>query len=297
MTKGASLEIPLVSVIIPVYNRADLVERALESVKNQAHRPLELVVVDDGSTDASVAVIHRWKEKNADEQLRVRVLRQAHLGAPSARNLGMNKARGEFLQFLDSDDTIETEKIASQLAAIHVADADVAVSDIRYRFDDARANKVLNNGGELRSRLVRGWSISTPSPLIRATAVLGYVSWNERLQREQDVDFMFKTLMVANKTIYTPGAWCNYMHHDGDRISDRYSRTAPQFFLRIRSLIEFRYRLRKTLPTERRKMINQGIVFLGCQAARYWGGKLVRRLFGDAVAGRLKAIPLGRPID
>jgi glycosyltransferase involved in cell wall biosynthesis len=228
-------------------------------------------------------------------QLRVRVFLQAHSGAPSARNQGMKNAAGDFLQFLDSDDTIEPEKIASQVAAIQQANADVAVSDIKYRYDDARGNKVLNNGGDLRSKVIRGWSISTPSPLIRASAVAHYVAWNERLQREQDLDFMFKALMVANKTIYTPGAWCNYMHHDGDRISGR--RTAPQFFLRIRSLIEFRYRLRKILPAERRRMINQGIVFLGCQAARYWGGKLVRRLFGDAVAGRLKAIPLGRPID
>jgi glycosyltransferase involved in cell wall biosynthesis len=219
MTQGATPEIPLVSVIIPVYNRADLIERALESVKNQVYRPLELVVVDDGSTDDSVAVIHRWKDNNAADQLKVRVFQQAHRGAPSARNHGMNKARGEFLQFLDSDDTLEPEKIASQLAAIQDANADVAVSDFRYQYHDAREHKVITNGGDLRSRVVRGWSISTPSPLIRASALGGLVSWNERLDRQQDMDFMFKVLMVANKSIYTSGAWCNYVHHEGEQIS------------------------------------------------------------------------------
>jgi len=99
---------PLVSVIIPTYNRADLVAEALASVKAQTYRDFEIVVVDDGGTDGTCEVLSAWRE--------IRVLRHpGRRGVSAARNTGINAARGQWLAFLDSDDLWLPDKLARQM--------------------------------------------------------------------------------------------------------------------------------------------------------------------------------------
>ncbi|MBU4233654.1 MAG: glycosyltransferase family 2 protein [Proteobacteria bacterium] len=99
---------PLVSVIIPTYNRADLVRQALASVKAQTYRDFEIVVVDDGGTDGTYEVL------SADRDLRV-LRHPRRRGVAAARNLGVAAARGEWLAFLDSDDLWLPDKLARQI--------------------------------------------------------------------------------------------------------------------------------------------------------------------------------------
>jgi|SRR6267378_4283950 len=88
----------LVSVIIPTYNRAQLCKEAVESALSQTYHDIEVIVVDDGSTDSTREVVSHLDS-------RVRYLSQKNSGVSAARNLGMQSARGEFIAFLDSDDT------------------------------------------------------------------------------------------------------------------------------------------------------------------------------------------------
>jgi glycosyltransferase involved in cell wall biosynthesis len=100
--------VPLVSVIIPTYNRADLVQEALASVKAQTYRDFEIVVVDDGGTDGTFEALAAGPE--------LRVLRHpGRRGVAAARNLGVAAARGEWLAFLDSDDLWLPDKLARQI--------------------------------------------------------------------------------------------------------------------------------------------------------------------------------------
>lgn len=100
---------PVVSVVVPTYNRASYLARTLKSVKAQRDVPYEVIVVDDGSEEAILPVVRRsglkeWK-----------YLRQPHAGPAAARNLGMSLARGEFIALLDSDDVWYPGKLAKQL--------------------------------------------------------------------------------------------------------------------------------------------------------------------------------------
>ena len=102
---------PLVSVVMPVFDRIFCVADSIDSVLAQTHRDLECIVVDDGSTDGTPAMVH---ERYASEE-RVRVLAEAHAGAAAARNHGLRDARGEYVTFLDSDDVMPPTRIARQL--------------------------------------------------------------------------------------------------------------------------------------------------------------------------------------
>lgn len=95
---------PLVSAIIPTYNRAPLLARALDSVIAQQYRPIEVVLIDDGSTDDTPQVIERYLQELADARCSLIVHRQANERAPRARNNGMRLSQGPLIAFLDSDD-------------------------------------------------------------------------------------------------------------------------------------------------------------------------------------------------
>lgn len=99
------LQSELVSVIVPVYNRAKLVTRAIDSVLKQSRPPLEIIVVDDGSTDETPDVLRQYGSK-------IKIIRQAHRGVSAARNRGIRSARGQWIALLDSDDEWLPKKLA-----------------------------------------------------------------------------------------------------------------------------------------------------------------------------------------
>jgi glycosyltransferase involved in cell wall biosynthesis len=113
-------EAPRISAIIPVRDRAGLVGRAIDSVLRQTHPSFELIVVDDGSHDATPAVLSSYGA-------RLHALRLAPSGRSAARNAGIERARGEWIAFLDSDDAWLPDKLVRQ-AAYHEAHPEVAMS-------------------------------------------------------------------------------------------------------------------------------------------------------------------------
>lgn len=114
----------LVSTIIPVFNRATMLREAVASVLAQTWRPIEIIIVDDGSDDDSLAV---EEELVRDNPGIVRVLRQQNSGPGVARQYGLEAAKGEFIQFLDSDDLLLPQKFALQIAGLR-ADPEASIA-------------------------------------------------------------------------------------------------------------------------------------------------------------------------
>jgi glycosyltransferase involved in cell wall biosynthesis len=111
-TLGSPMVAGLVSVIVPIFNRQALVAPALDSILEQTYRPLEIVAVDDGSTDGTQEVLDRYADRFPDL---VTIIRQANSGPAVARNRALGRARGEFIAFLDSDDVWLPRKLELQL--------------------------------------------------------------------------------------------------------------------------------------------------------------------------------------
>ena len=104
----------LISVIVPIYNIVEYLPRCVNSIRRQTYRNLEIILVDDGSTDNSGALA----EKMALEDKRIRVFHKENGGSSSARNLGLSKANGDYIGFVDSDDYIEPEMYERLLAVM-----------------------------------------------------------------------------------------------------------------------------------------------------------------------------------
>jgi len=121
---------PTVSVIMPAYNARHYLHGAVESVLRQTFRDLELLVIDDGSSDETVTIA----EDFAGRDPRVRVLRQENAGPGPARNTGFRHARGHYFAFLDSDDEWDDTFLAEQVAVLELRpDVDVVIGNARHR--------------------------------------------------------------------------------------------------------------------------------------------------------------------
>ena len=105
----------LVSTIIPVYNRPEFLCDAVESVERQSYLRVEIVIVDDGSTDGTLAAAQLLKSNSA---IPIKVIHQSNFGPGVARQTGLEASRGEFIQFLDSDDLLLPGKFAAQVAEL-----------------------------------------------------------------------------------------------------------------------------------------------------------------------------------
>jgi glycosyltransferase involved in cell wall biosynthesis len=119
-----SADQPLVTAILPVFNREASIARAIESVLGQTYGNVELIVVDDGSTDGTADILARYSE-------RATILAQSNGGAYKARNLALRRARGELVAFVDSDDAWLPDKLARQVPLMRRPEVGLVFGDVR----------------------------------------------------------------------------------------------------------------------------------------------------------------------
>ncbi len=157
-----------VSVVIPMFNSATTIERALMSVANQSRPPREVIVVDDGSSDASTAVVEQWSKSN----ISVQVIKHAeNLGPSASRNTGWDLATGKFVAFLDSDDAWHPEKLRIQTQLMET-DETIALSGHQYDVgDDLRWPELADTDITLTTLSFRDFLIknrlSSPTVMLR----------------------------------------------------------------------------------------------------------------------------------
>ncbi|MDP6945990.1 MAG: glycosyltransferase family 2 protein, partial [Myxococcota bacterium] len=212
-----------VSVVIPTYNRAERLAASVDSCLEQTHDSVEVIVVDDGSTDETPEALAELERRWGSEHLRW--VRQDNQGACAARNTGMALATGEYLQLHDSDDLLMPDKFTEQVAALERTGADCAVSDILLVKDDAEHTPIreIRYGHDLREATAHYRHASIPTLLMRRSTFPAHLHWNTRLERFQDIDFVVRYFLSIEETVHTPGLHVLYVHHEGPQISDTYT--------------------------------------------------------------------------
>ncbi len=210
--------IPEVSVIIPSYNRSLFTLEAIESALRQSGVNVELIVVDDGSTDDTCERI----QKNYPQ---VRLFQELHKGGGAARNYGLNAANGKYIKFLDSDDLLSPNSLSRQVAFLNNHDADVCYGDWEF-FGNLDSPEVGNNALRTMGHpddtivaLLGSWWGPPSMYLIRSEFLYNHhVSWDETLKRNQDMDFFLKIAITAGVFSYIPGIVTKKRVHDLDMI-------------------------------------------------------------------------------
>jgi glycosyltransferase involved in cell wall biosynthesis len=219
---------PIVGVVIPAYNAERWIERTLRSALRQTYRALEILVVDDGSTDATGALAGSFAAADA----RVRVISVSNGGVASARNLGIEQSTAPFIAFLDADDLWHPTKIERQLASLTAASGEgIAATYALHRVIDsedrvvAREHGFICNGYALAQLLYAKFIGNGSSLLVRreaAVAVGGFdPTWAKRgLGGCEDLDFELK--LVAKYPISAvPHFLVGYRVYPGNMSSDR----------------------------------------------------------------------------
>ncbi len=183
-----------ISVIIPTYNRARFVTKAIDSVLSQTYKNYEIIVVDDGSTDDTRHALEPYQD-------RIRYIYQENRGVAAARNLGIKSSNGKWVAFLDSDDTWLPEKLSFQMECVTQSDAQVCFTNIIYESEpDEHTSLVPTEQKEMRYKLY-----GEPLEMVLDTSIKNYVQsmlvkrslfahvgyFDERLQIADDTRMIF----------------------------------------------------------------------------------------------------------
>lgn len=189
--KQESGSTPLISVIIPVYNRERTIEKALMSVLDQTYKNLEVIVVDDGSTDQTKAIILKQNDP------RIRLISQENQGACVARNTGIEAASGTFIAFQDSDDEWLADKLEKQMKVFQKEPGTDVVfcNAIKYISEiDKQGEKLVTDkrtGFVTRDDLQKRSLVSTQTMLLRSIC-LNEIRFDPQMPRLQDFDLVYR---------------------------------------------------------------------------------------------------------
>lgn len=212
----------LVSTIIPVYNRSGMLQEAVTSVLAQSYRPIEIIIVNDGSTDDTASVADALEKRYPDI---VKVLHGINAGPGMARETGRVVARGEFIQYLDSDDLLMANKFEFQVASLKKnPECGISYGVTRFRFADGGVlGRPWKRTGECITKLFpsmlveRWWGTSTP--LYRCSLLNAVGPWLD-LKNEEDWEYDCRIAAHGVTLDYVSEVISEERDHCGERLSN-----------------------------------------------------------------------------
>ncbi|MBO6556989.1 MAG: glycosyltransferase family 2 protein [Pseudomonadales bacterium] len=217
---------PLVSIIIPVYNRKRSVLDSVESCLNQDWDNIEIIIVDDGSTDDTASTIRSMLSKEWLGKP-IKLITQKNRGPSAARNNGFEKANGEFIQFLDSDDLLESQKISKQIAKLKESPDSAfcscygKLSASADNHESERIGLCTSNTRELAMKLVSDelHVMCTNAPLWRRDFLEKQPKWNEAISIGDDLEYHLRLVLASRTWTYCPEALFEVRAHETQRVS------------------------------------------------------------------------------
>lgn len=232
----------MVSIIIPCYNLEKYIFECLKSIEKSNYYPLEVIVVDDGSKDKSVEIISRFiQENNNFGEKQYTLIKQKNGGASSARNTGLLHAKGEYIAFIDGDDTIDANYITNMVQAIKFSNMDLCVSGVR---------EVDENGNQMKDFILEQCKIYDKDDLLlkidkqdfilcnlycklyRRDIIENYkIKMDTRLTVGEDISFNLDYYKVINSLVIINDCSYNYRIRSGSLIHNVTLPTKQKFVL------------------------------------------------------------------
>ncbi|XGV97092.1 MAG: glycosyltransferase family 2 protein [Leptolyngbya sp. BL-A-14] len=204
---------PLVSILIPCYNAEPWLAETLQSALNQTWQPLEIILVDDGSTDQSLTIAQSFQSS------KLKVIAQPNRGASAARNRALQEAQGEFVQYLDADDLLAPDKIERQMALLLAGNLDCVASGSWARFYTHYAEVVFqpqplwadfNAVDWLLCAWEGNWMMHPSAWLIPRTIGDRAGLWNESLSLNDDGEYFCRIVLASREIKFCADAKAYY---------------------------------------------------------------------------------------
>ncbi|NEQ81732.1 MAG: glycosyltransferase, partial [Moorea sp. SIO2I5] len=215
----------LVSVIIPTYNRAEMIEECISSVTAQTYRPIEIIVVDDGSTDNTKEILEEIKSKLSKSiEIELKILHVSNNGASSARNIGVKAAKGKWFQFLDSDDILLPKKLEKSIIIAKNKDADIVYSRAQFINEEGqRLNRFWGLPLDSTDNDYFNFSWQTMCPIYSRKALDIIGTWNESLTIGDDWEFCIRGVFSGLKTFFLNEVTSLYRVHTNGNLGSNIS--------------------------------------------------------------------------
>lgn len=284
---------PLISVIIPTYNRAYILSKAIESVLNQTFKDLELIVVDDGSTDETPYLVSKYP---------IIYVRKPHRGVSHTRNVGVLKAKGDFIAFLDSDDAFVEDKLEKQIKFFEkYPDYKIVQTDeIWYKGDKKINPKKIHQKAEgwFFDRAIKLCVVSISTVLIKREVFSEIGLFDEDFPVCEDYEFW---LRVALKM--PVGLIKEYLVVKSGGRPDQLSAMKGLDYYRVLALIKLFKNYQKDLKLEQKIMLfaeakkkfeifYRGAIKHGNLKKAFYLEKLFRNTFGESLISPYKSLKL-----
>ena len=205
------MNIPLVSVIIPLYNAEKHIKKCILSLYNQTYSNIEIIVVNDGSTDNSLSILSQIN-KNGE----IKIISQKNKGASAARNKGLSIAKGSYIQFLDADDNLPVNKIENQIKILRTYNFNPLILSFcawnhpLYNIDTTIFHHYENPIELLCDFFKKGTMLPLHSYLTPKTIANMAGLWNETLTRNDDGEWFARVISNSQKIIFCKNSTVYY---------------------------------------------------------------------------------------
>lgn len=190
----------MVSIVVPIYNTGEYLERCLDSIKNQSYYNIEVIMVDDGSTDKSAFIAKKYEEFD----IRFHLYSQENKGVSAARNNGLNYTMGKYILFVDSDDWIEPEMVKTLVSNMEKSDADVSCCqyDKNVRQDISEI-EIWTQKQVLESFIVHEKINGSLVNKLFKRKIIADIKLDENIRYGEDALYVWKALLKVNKVCIT----------------------------------------------------------------------------------------------
>lgn len=249
----------LVSIIVPAYNRGNRIINCLSSLVVQTYKNIEIIVVDDGSTDETCDIVNNFIINNSDNK-KIYYFKQNNAGAPTARNFGFSRSQGNFIVFFDSDDLMLENRISKQVESIKKNNADCSACGFYYNSQNGNTYIPASlNNSPFESFIKRCIWGSTQSWMYKRYLVCKVNGYDESLNCFQDTDLNFRILSLQPNVTILPEPLSIFIEHSNDRITNSWENKG------LLSIQKYHQKVIKFLVTNRRTDLLKDEIFIFSQ--------------------------------